>query len=315
MSKFIKRMVVFMLFALLAYAALLFFWGNTLAGKYHKNLRYKQGLRGFMHTRLREADTTHKVNVLFLGSSHTYRGFDTRVFAKAGMRSFNLGSSNQTPLQTELLLQHYLDRFEPKLVIYEVFPDNFEMDGVESAVDIISNTANYGNALWHAFAVNHVMVYNTYVFAAMRKLFCKDLDFKEDSIVGLDTYVLGGYVERKLEGARQPEILPAQSLNWKMRAKQLKAFDRSLSYLKERGVPVLLVQAPVAKDFYGQYSNYSYTDSLFATKGTYVNFNYIDSLQYSDAEDFYDAHHLSASGVKKFNESLLNYIKKIPFNP
>jgi hypothetical protein len=265
-----------------------------------------------MNTRLKEADTTKNIDVLFLGSSHTYRGFDGRIFKDAGLRTFNLGSSNQTPLQTELLLQQYLGRFEPKLVIYEVFPDNFEMDGVESAVDVISNTQYYVYAAWYALAVNHVMVYNTCVYGALRKLFYNDLQFKEDSCVGLDTYVSGGFVERKIEGPRQMETPPEQTLNWKMRAKQLDAFDRSLSYLKERGVQVLLVQAPVAKDFYGLYANYPYTDSLFATKGTYVNFNYIDSLQYSDAEDFYDAHHLSATGVKKFNKSLLDYLKKIP---
>lgn len=312
MKQFILRFVGFIGFAFIAYVALLAFWGNGLQGKYHKNLRYKQGLTGFMNTRLKEADTTKNIDVLFLGSSHTYRGFDGRIFKDAGLRTFNLGSSNQTPLQTELLLQQYLGRFEPKLVIYEVFPDNFEMDGVESAVDVISNTQHYVYAAWYALAVNHVMVYNTCVYGALRKLFYNDLQFKEDSCVGLDTYVSGGFVERKIEGPRQMETPPTQTLNWKMRAKQLDAFDRSLNYLKERGVQVLLVQAPVAKDFYGIYANYPYTDSLFATKGNYLNFNYIDSLNYSDAEDFYDAHHLSATGVKKFNKSLLDYLKKIP---
>lgn len=303
----------FVLFTFLMYLALLVFWGSSMQDKYHKNLKYKQGLTGFMHTRLQEADTTKNIDLLFLGSSHAYRGFDPRIFNALHYKCFNFGSSNQTPIQTELLLKQYVRRFKPKLVIYEVFPGNFEMDGVESAVDIISNTSHYGNAFLYALAVNHVMVYNTCTYAAMRKMFWQDLAFREEKIVGVDTYVEGGFVERSKLFERQVEEL-GTGLQWNLKPKQLKAFERSLEVLKEENIPYLLVQSPVAKSYFKQYENYAYTDSLFATKGNYINFNYIDSMQYNDETDFYDGHHLSIEGVKKFNASLLNQLQKIPYN-
>ncbi|MDZ4668734.1 MAG: hypothetical protein SGJ00_12765 [bacterium] len=320
MRKFLIQFGLFLLFALITYSVLLTIWGNALNGKYHKNLRYKQGLTGFMHSRLLEADTSTQVEVLFLGSSHTYRGFDTRIFAAAGMRSFNLGSSNQTPLQTTYLLQEYVDRFRPKLVIYEVFPENFEMDGVESAVDIISNTAHYGHVFWQALAVNHVVVYNAFLYGFMRKVFYGDLAFREAAKVGEDTYVLGAYVQKDFRA--QPRYLMAETMPldvesvklgdklWRLKGKQVAAFGESIELLKQKNIPVLLVQAPVSKGFFEAYKNYAYTDSLFASYGLYINFNY-ENLALNDSTDFYDAHHLAQSGVIKFNAALIEKIKPL----
>ena len=52
-----------------------------------------------MYLRKIDADTTINIDVLVLGSSHAYRGFDPRIFKKAGIKLFNFGSSGQTLLQ------------------------------------------------------------------------------------------------------------------------------------------------------------------------------------------------------------------------
>ena len=64
------------------------------------------GSDSFLYQRVREADTTANVNILVLGASHAYRGIDPRVFTEKGYRLFNLGSSSQTPLQTQILLKN-----------------------------------------------------------------------------------------------------------------------------------------------------------------------------------------------------------------
>ena len=77
------------------------------------------------------------VDVLFLGSSHAYRGFDPRIFRKRGYSSFNLGSSAQTPSQTKVWLKRYLKHLNPKIVIYEVYPGTFSSDGIEASLDLV----------------------------------------------------------------------------------------------------------------------------------------------------------------------------------
>ena len=56
------------------------------------------------------------------------------------LKTFNLGSSSQTPIQTKMLLDEHLDRLNPKLVVFEVYPVVFQLEGVESALDFIANT-------------------------------------------------------------------------------------------------------------------------------------------------------------------------------
>ena len=113
MAKFIKSILWFTPYSLAIYLLLLVFWGELTPPLLKKNLNYKKGSYGHLYSRIRELKKTHDVDILFLGSSHTYRGFDPRIFARHGFHTFNLGSSSQSPIQTEILLKRYLDKLNP----------------------------------------------------------------------------------------------------------------------------------------------------------------------------------------------------------
>ena len=298
----------------MGYVFLLLIWGNILPGFLNKNLKYKLGLEGFMHTRLLEADQykngqlPHTIQILFIGSSHAYRGFDPRIFAEANLRTFNLGSSNQTPLQTNLLLKQYLVNLKPELIVFEVYPEIFEMDGVESSVDVISNCSSFKFAFLHALSVNHIISYNTLLYSSLRKIFFNDLSFVEDKRIGNDTYVEGGYVEKD---AKQKGISVNQKKkNWNLNNTQVFAFKETLTFLKENKVPFLLVQSPITKALYSSYSNNVEIDSFFLSLGSYKNYNEDKELNLSDTIDFYDEHHLNQSGVSKFNLRVIKDFKQ-----
>ena len=70
--------------------------------------------------RFREIRDYKNIDLLFLGSSHSYRSFDTRLFTDAGYTSFNLGSALQTPFNSYYLLREYFDQLKPKVVILSV---------------------------------------------------------------------------------------------------------------------------------------------------------------------------------------------------
>ncbi len=131
---------------------------------FEKNLNYRIGSYGHMFSRIKEIPNLKEIDILFLGSSHSYRGFDTRIFKKNNLNTFNLGSSGQTPLQTEILMKRYLKIIKPKLIIFEVYPNTFSIDGVESTLDIIANDEIDFEIIKLAFKQNNIKIYNTLLY-------------------------------------------------------------------------------------------------------------------------------------------------------
>src|SRR5690606_20440173 len=165
MYRFIKNIVLFVFFSAGIYLLLLILFGELFPPQITKNLSYENVRAGHLQTRLGEADTTTHVDILVLGSSHAYRGYDPRIFQERGYRIFNLGSSAQTFLQTEVLMKRYIDSMRPKLVIFDVYPTLFSSDGVESSLELISKgfvNAELGRLI---ITQNNVKLYNSFAFA------------------------------------------------------------------------------------------------------------------------------------------------------
>jgi hypothetical protein len=269
------------------------------------NMGYRIGISGFMRSRIAELKNYGEVDILFLGSSHAYRGFDTRIFSENGYKTFNLGSSSQTPVQTKMLIERYLDRLNPKLAIYEVYPASFASDGVESSLDIISSDANDMRTFSMALKINNIKTYNTLVYSLMCQTFGLNqgpLDPVDD---GTDRYVSGGYVERKITHY-QPARFEEKEIA--LNPLQLKAFAEIAQSLKDRNIELLLVYAPVPKTYYDCYTNNSYFDSLMISHAVYINFN--ETLALNDSLHFYDHHHLNQNGVAVFNRALIELLNR-----
>src|SRR5690554_449999 len=139
MKKFIIHLLSFSVFALFFYVIGLALWSWIMPNYMAKNVRNCIGCYGHLNTRIKEIPNYKDIDILILGSSHAYRGFDTRVFKKHGINAFNLGSSAQSPIQTYILLNQYLDELNPKLVVLEVYAGVLELDGVESSLDLAAN--------------------------------------------------------------------------------------------------------------------------------------------------------------------------------
>jgi len=268
------------------------------------NINYRIGSPGHMYSRILEAKNQDSVDILILGSSHTYRGFDTRIFSKHGYKTFNFGSSSQTPIQTKVLIERYLHRLNPKTVLYEVYPVAFTLDGVESSLDIIANDENDMHSLNMALEINNVKTYNTLLYGYIRDFLDLNESFVEENIKGVDTYVSGGFVERKVSYFR-PSLIQNQKIE--IYDKQLEAFGSIIKTLKKRGVDVILVYAPIPKVSYNSYTNQEYFDSLMTTYSDYINFN--ETISLNDSIHFYDSDHMNQNGVNVFNEKLIETLK------
>ena len=211
--------------------------------KLPRNLDYQLGLWGHMLTRTREARQTRDVDILFLGSSHAYRSFDPRLFAQAGFKTFNLGSSQQSHLQTRVLLQRYLRQLNPKIVFYEVYPAVFAVDGVESALDLIANDRNDRHSFRMALVIRHLKVYHVLLFGFFRDFFHLNDPVQEPLRRGPDTYIPGGFVHRKISYFT-PSSRKSSPKFWRPRPDQTAAFEENLRLLRAHGCRIILIQAP-----------------------------------------------------------------------
>jgi len=307
MKKFIPSVILFSIIAFLCYIGFTVIFGLVLPSQLTKNLNYRIGSKGFLNTKVKEIEEAKDIDILVLGSSRTYRGFDPRIFKKNGFTMFNLGSSAQTPMQTELLVKRYLLKINPKLVIFEVSPGNFNSDGIESTTDLISNMEIGADLLKLASRLNHLKAYNTLIYAYFRNIFKMDANFVEESVHGTDKYVHNGYVQNTLTKNDFKKLYKSSKRS--MRREQKEAFERIVAFLEDHSTEVVFVQAPMTNYRYQAATNNSEIDEYFKKFGEYYNFNNLISL--SDEYDFSDSHHLSQTGVNKFNRYLIEtFIKE-----
>ncbi|MCA1745974.1 MAG: hypothetical protein LC643_09810 [Bacteroidales bacterium] len=302
----IKRLLLFLGYALVLYFLLMLVTVAVAPDSFKRNINFRMGSYGHMHSRLKELRETQNVEILLLGSSHTYRGFDTRIFEDKGWSCFNLGSSSQSHLQTQVLLRRYLKQLNPKWVIYEVYPGTFETDGVESSTDLLSNDQVNIHSLPLLIKTPGLKVLNTFVVGLWYDWLGKKASFVEGRKKGPDTYIPGGYVEMEL-AHNQPQE-DSTSRKWALRDRQLRAFRQNMSLLKANGADVLLVQTPITQGLFNSYTNNVEFDSIMLAHGRYYNFN--DLMQVNDSLHFYDRHHLNQLGVEAFNNQLIDLLLK-----
>jgi hypothetical protein len=296
MGKFLKSFLHFFFFASSFYLVVLFFWGNFAHQRLKPNLNFNIGAYGHSFSRFIEARKTKDVDIMVVGSSHAYRGFDPRIFEKSNLSLFNLGSSSQTPFQTDVLLKRHLENIGPKVLVYEVYPGTFCADGIESSLDIISNDRNDWYSFNMVLELNHIKTYNTFLYAGMRDLLNFNSDFSETKIIGKDTYI-DEYYKPTFNKKKQ----------WNFKPDQFSVFREIVQFVKSKNIRLVLVYAPITSSLYNSYINNDSFDSIMKSFGPeYYNFNQLLNLE--DSIYFYDSHHLNQFGVDAFNQELIDLL-------
>ncbi len=282
---------------------LVILWWNA-PGAFKPNVNDPFRSYGHTFSRLREADSVTDIDILFIGSSHSYRGFDTRIFERNGLATFNLGSGAQTPMQTKILLSRYLDKMSPKKIIYEIYPGTLSLDGLESTLDIIANDKVDYLSFLLGFKQFNIRSTNMLIYSIYRTLTSDFERLEEPDIKGKDKYISGGYVEKELRFFKKVNY-PSQ--NWQLNSEKLFVVDEIVDLANQCGIETVFVFAPITESLYNSYCNNNRIDSVFKNKKEkYFNFNIL--LNLDDSLHFYDAHHLNQNGVEMFNEALIDML-------
>lgn len=304
MRLFIKNLLLFFLLFLFLFPLYSYIWEFKISKIFPSVSigRYIDDSSDYMKLRTQEVQKTQNVDILFLGSSHTYRGFDPRIFKTYGMDSFNLGSSSQSPLQTEVLLKRYYRDLNPKMVIFEIYPGVFEGDGVEASLVLLSSDKIDFPAFWMTLITNNRIAYSSLLKAFFNNNLAQTKTILSPTKYRTHNYVSGGYVERDQLYFYKPE--PIDRSTWTYNKSQWKAFERCLKIIKSNDAQVVLVYAPITKALYDSKTNNEEFLERMRVYG-YPVYDFNTKINLDDTLHFYDSHHLNQDGVKLFNRAIL----------
>jgi len=309
-AKFLKSLLSFAFVSIVTYTILVIIWGFIAPDLLRNNLRNPEA-GSFLHKRLAEVKEVEDLDILFLGPSTTYMGFDSRIFRDAGYENFNLGSGAQTPKQTRILLKRYIDQLKPDLVVYELFPVMLESSGISSTHDLIYHDKVDLPLMKLIFETkSNIKIINAILFHGFIEITSVDANLNFPYTKNRK-YIPGGYVELPMTYNKMERVDEFTGVNreLQLREDQLKALDDNLSMLRERNIPFILLRAPITSYEYDSFQNNNEIDSIFSSKGAYYNFQ--KRIFLSDSLNFHDEHHLNQAGVERFNDELLEIISVI----
>ncbi|MFN3412344.1 MAG: hypothetical protein ACK4YF_09320 [Exilispira sp.] len=300
MKKFIKKILLLSLILAILYPIFIIIIGEIF-GPNQKNLKFIPE-RSWTKRKLSEASSYGNIDILFIGSSHAYRGYDIRFFNKFG-RSFNLGTTSQTPLQSYFLLKKFISILNPKYIIIDIYFPLFESDGVESSIDIVSNHISKDNIKLFIMSPNPIVL-NTLIYSYYYN-YAKNTTKLKNYSNKFDTYISGGFVEREIQFFANKERFFEKNI--KINQIQKKSFEKLIAFIKKKKIKYVIIHSPITKAEYSSYLNTKELNDYFESKGFYLNFNEIQIPLYDNIH-FYDKHHLNQYGVYIFNKYLAEFL-------
>lgn len=267
---------------------------------------------GFLANRLNEVEKTENIDILILGSSLAYRLIDTRIFNSKGIKAFNLGSSSQTPLQTEFLLDKFFDQLDPKLIIWDVSPSLFSNSGFESYVDLVSNYGFDKSFIQQALTMKEIDAFHTLTLVLINELLQNENESQLINQTKREIYIKGGFVENLNSDYKR--VKPLTEIKLDLIAYQKSAFERVLEKLKTRNL--ILVMAPIRGEDYDlfigieEFKKYIINKTKVNHSISFYDFNDPIISEFSSTSLFYDEFHLNKKGVKIYNRMLMDIITK-----
>jgi len=306
---YFKDLISFLFVCVFLYIVGIILWAQIPYSYLGANFLYRQGSYGHLNTRVKEIPNYGEVDILFVGSSRVYRGFDPRIFEKHGLKVFVLGSSSQTPLQSYVLLERYMDKLKPKTVVYDLLPSTFAITGVEPTLDLLANDQIDKYSFQMALEQNDLMVWNTLLYALAADLVgvhdkLKERQYKPEEG---DTYISGGYVHKNLS-FNSTANCEEDSLKWKEPLQlQTEYFIKSMNFCAKRSIRFIAINMPIAN--YECYSNNNILRDLVKDSLNYIDFN--KEFILSDSLDYYDNYHLNNAGLKKIDSFFIQNLQNL----
>jgi len=271
------------------------------------DLIFKEGLRRYY--------CLYTADILCIGHSMTEMGIDKDMLeTQTGLRVAKFCMNGAGIKDRLVMIKQYLESTstKPTLIIYDV-----------SARSFSSGLSNNSYALFYPF-MNESSAVNVYIRQEaslgeywQKKLFC--LSRYDDTRLGA---VVRGYqgnwknIQTRTFDAKAFLRDVAAGRFWKITFDRdaISNFDKTLDYLHDNGIKVLLLALPSAQQLNeAEPENYEQALALLKTKcEQYPNVSFIDfNPEFSaQSEMFFDPIHLNRYGQKQVTQRLSDWIKR-----
>jgi len=333
-SKIVVAKVI--VFSIIVFIILIFI-GNRFEqiSKQNKNSTYaKQALNSFY------ADA-RDVDLIFLGSSHSYCTFDPEYFdVHMGIYSYQLGTPLQHPDTSYYMLREILygsNPKKPKKVVFEIYwdmiDDKFELKQADMFLGAIKNDELKKEYIKDVFPFNEKIKYNFKPIRYQQDAFAyynqKLTDFvnkyKIDEQVQqtyTEYYKDRGFLytdkimsEEKLYATNQ--FRDMDGTNWNINKTQKKYILRLAQLCKANSIELYFVTAPIANKSIEYIKNYNSINEKITNLAKEIGVHYIDYNIVNQDEkllsndDFCDDAHLNNKGAIIVQKHFINWLKNI----
>ncbi|MBL7882702.1 MAG: hypothetical protein JNL69_01430 [Bacteroidia bacterium] len=256
---------------------------------------------GNSYQKFKDFDANAKYDIVVLGSSHAYRGYDPRIFKKYGLTLFNLGTSGQSIFNSYYIAKNYIAKNNCDLVLLDIYDGALASDGIESCADLIQNISSDKAAFQMGLHLKNPGAIN---MLTVRMLNTNSSPMYIDSF-----YVFNGYSEKRDSVLNTAKY--SYTADLKVNPIQLAYLEDLLLYFKQSSINVLMVTHPTPKESNnGNHDQFNEMVSMLSKKYTIPYWDYSYSVVLDTKKDYYDSHHLNQSGVNKFDSVLINDLIK-----
>ena len=257
-------------------------------------------------------ENAQDVELLVLGSSHTFYGIRPHIFDG---KAFSLANVSQGIKQDLFLLKYWADKYERlSTVIFPISASTWFGRGLEYGSEsyrcryykIYMDCDLYPDISSHNLELSN---YRT-AKGKIKKIFKNSIDPGHDEHGWGNAYMLFGKdIEKWKDGTEAETAVKRHTAkNWDYVEDNYSQLKDLADFCKSRNIQLVLITTPCWHSYYDklnkeQLTKMSELTYKFQQEYNIPYFNYLRDSRF-EADDFYDSNHLSDVGAIKFTEIL-----------
>lgn len=313
--------VLFVFFLFLTYfATVTIIASHESLYSYTPNIAISEGSRSFTLDRYLEFENIEKdFDVIFMGSSVSMFSFNTDIFTKNGIKSYNLASNGQLPLNIYHTANRYLDEKIADTVIIDAYWQPLavqDRDSTEAATDFFSNTTPSWDSLDLALDVNNLVAYNTF-FATLGGELIDPLGASKQKIISYREYVGSGFFKTNEINEPGKKFDLVGPLLYEPDQKQFEYLEKLIKKFQNLGVEVILLNPPLTDEFFSEDRDFDAVNEELSElvnkyKLRYIDFNQLrhaKNLNLNTLDHYKDSVHLNYTGSGIFSQYVIDTLE------
>lgn len=262
---------------------------------------------------LQEFKDQPNYDVIVIGSSHAYRGYDPRIFEKSGFNIYNLGTSAQNISDSYALAETYVTADKTPHVLLDIYEGTLS-DAREGTFKLIQTAPDFSTCVKLARYSQEVRSINLLTYRLFTDYLSPETvtNPREIKYMSQDSRYIGkGYVSSSDSVKKTPKTRKPRP-KYEVNETAFAYLKQTLEVLTSRGIKVILCSHPQPP--YSRFPNHAeFVAKVEEVAKPYqvLYFDYTNDTQFHEKFHYYDHGHLNQAGVDLYNQLLLEKISPL----